>query len=58
MFNIKTNLFKNQLKRDSMIILDFKMISIFFCSAFFWDFSLWLDRLSGDVSDTWRGPAM
>ena len=30
----------------------------FFCSAFLRDFSLWLDRLSGDYSDTWHGPAM
>ena len=30
----------------------------FFCSAFLRDFSLWLDWLSGDASDTWRGPAM
>ena len=30
----------------------------FFCSAFLQDYSLWLDRLSGDYSDTWHGPAM
>ena len=32
---------------------------IFFSSAFLRDFSLWLDRLSGDgASDTWRSPAV
>ena len=30
----------------------------FFCSAFLRDFSLWLDQLSSDASDTWRSPAM
>ena len=30
----------------------------FFCSAFLQDFSLRLDRMSGDASNTWRGPAI
>ena len=43
-------------KRSCFVNKD--VMQSFFCSSILRDFSLWLDRLSGDATDTWRGPAM
>ena len=37
-----------------LIKVNSNTIELFFCSAFLRDFSLWLDRLSGEALDTLR----